>query len=291
MFLVGAAEKNNDHLAARLGKSVQNCHRIVGFLYIAELAHLIGNKYLQKYHNFPSNGKVTNEFVDRIDCLYIEHLTNNNTEEMQHLISFEMVERCRDLVTGNIEQYKLLMYLSPEERFSEMKSTSSLTSSLKPEEKERLIKKQKRIIRLQPRMAEIMSRVLLFPSVTFTSSSLYSDRVIKRSASILGSAIEKLIELELIIIVKKGLFSSKWTSVYIKVVPNPFSINDQMKFECMLGELGVSELNLERYRDACHELLIEGKGTVSDEIIRVLQRPEYLALNLDMSSLLERSSK
>lgn len=279
-------------MAAHLGKSVQNCHRIVGFLYIAELAHSIGNKYLQKYHHFPSHGMITTDFVDRIQQLYAEHQIHCSEQEFKHYVTLDIVERCRDLITGNIEQYKLLMYLSPEERFTEMKPVPTAISCEKYEQKnENLSKKQKRIIRLQPRMAEIMCRVLLFRSVTFTSTSLYNDRIIKRSASILGSVLAKLIELDLLIVVKKGLFSSKWTSIYIKVLPDPFSIEDQLKFECKLGEIGVSGLNLESYRDTCHEILIEGKGTVSDELIYVLQRPEYLALNLDMSNLIQRSSK
>jgi hypothetical protein len=107
----------------------------------------------------------------------------------------------------------------------------------------------------------------------------------------LGSALDKLIELDLILVVKRGFFSSKWTSVYVKKLPDPFSTNDQMKFECKLGELGVSDLNLESIHETCHELVVEGKGKVSDELIHTLQRPEYMQLNLNMSILIQRSGK
>ncbi|CAF3961459.1 unnamed protein product [Rotaria sp. Silwood1] len=287
-----AAEKNNDHMAARFGKSVQNCHRIVGFLYIAELAYSIGLKYLVKYDHFPNNGKITIEFVDHIQTLFAEYLIDENNQFIQHYITFDMVERCRDVITENIEQYKLLMYLTPEERFTEVKQSSSALTSLKrKQDSEKLSKKQKRIIRLQPRMTEIMARVLRFRSIIFTSSNLYTDEVIKRSASILGSALAKLIELDLLLIVKKGFFSSKWTAVYVKRLPDPFSTDDQMEFECKLGEFGISGLNLQSFRETCYELLIDGKGKVSDDLINELQRPEYKELNLDMSILIERSSK
>lgn len=279
-------------MAARLGKSVQNCHRLAGFLYIAELSYTIGITYLQKYHHFPSDGKITSNFIDRIEELYTEHLNRTMNEEIRHYITCDIVERCRDLVTGNIEQYKLLMYVAPEDRFTETKPLSSATSIIKHEPRDaKLYKKQKRIMRLQPRMTEIMTRVLLFRSLIFTSSSLYADNLIKRSASILCSALDKLIEMNFIIAVKKGLFSSKWTSVFVKVLPDPLSIDEQLKFECKLGELGVSQLNLESYQDTCHEILMEGKGTVSEELIRILQRPEYVALNLDINPVVQRCSK
>ncbi|CAF2055499.1 unnamed protein product [Rotaria magnacalcarata] len=276
-------------MAARLGKSVQNWHRIVGFLYIVELAHSFGIKYLEKYSSFPNNGEVTTDFIDDMQYIYAEYLINHNVGEIQHHITLDIVERCRDLITGNIEQYKLLMYLAPEDRLTEEGSSSSSLTSLKNEPaNEPISKKQKRIIRLQPRMTEIMSRILLYRSLIFTSTNLYIDRVIKRSASILGLALTNLIEYGLIHAVKKGLLSSKWTTVYVKILPDPYSTDDQMKFEFKLSELGISSLNLESLRDTCHELLIEGKGNVSEELIQFLQKPEYRELSLDMTTLIQR---
>ncbi|CAF5227808.1 unnamed protein product, partial [Rotaria magnacalcarata] len=87
------------------------------------------------------------------------------------------------------------MYLAPEDRLTEEGSSSSSLTSLKNEPaNEPISKKQKRIIRLQPCMTEIMSRILLYRSLIFTSTNLYIDRVIKRSASILGLALTNLIE-------------------------------------------------------------------------------------------------
>jgi len=143
---------------------------------------------------------------------------------------------------------------------------------------------------LEPRMAEIMSRVLLFPSILFTSSNLYTDRVIKRSSAILGSALTKLVELGFLFVVKKGLFSSKWTPIYLKKLPDTDSTDDQMAFEFKLAELGVSDLSLSTLRDTCNELNIDGKGKVSKELIDLLQRPEYSELNLDTSILIQRST-
>ncbi|CAF2117760.1 unnamed protein product [Rotaria magnacalcarata] len=133
-----------------------------------------------------------------------------------------------------------------------------------------------------------MSRILLYRSLIFTSTNLYIDRVIKRSASILDLALTNLIEYGLIHAVKKGLLSSKWTTVYVKILPDPYSTDDQMKFEFKLSELGISSLNLESLRDTCHELLIEGKGNVSEELIQFLQKPEYRELSLDMTTLIQR---
>ncbi|CAF1273080.1 unnamed protein product [Adineta steineri] len=106
-FLEGAAEEKNDHLAARLVKSVQNAHRIAGYLYIIELAYSVGFKYLSFYEHFPSDGKVTPGIVERVENLFTEYFLKQNGEDIQHCIALDIVERCRDLITRNIEQYKL----------------------------------------------------------------------------------------------------------------------------------------------------------------------------------------
>ncbi|CAF3442831.1 unnamed protein product [Rotaria socialis] len=100
-----------------------------------------------------------------------------------------IVERCRDLITGNIEQYKLLMYLPPEDRLTEAES--------------------------------------------FSSSSLTSMKNEPANEPI--------------------------------SLPDPYSTDEQMKFECTLSEFGISGLNLESLRDTCHELLIEGKCATAIE--------------------------
>jgi hypothetical protein len=289
--LIGTDEKHNDHLAAHLGKSVQNAHRVVGFMYIIELAYSIGIKYLGHFDEFPANGEVTVEFVDRIQKLSTEQLMGQDGEGIQHFITLEMVERCRDLMTGNIEQYKLLMYLTPEERFTGAKPLSTTVSSLRSEPSQNLTKKEKRILKLEPHKAGIMARILVFKSIIFTSSTLYEDRLLKRSSSILKSALAALFDLGFLWIVKKGFFSSKWTPVYVKCLPETNSTDNEMKFDSKLGEFGISELNLEVLRESCHDLVIDGKGTISDEVIHWLQRPEYHELNFDMNLLMERSSK
>jgi hypothetical protein len=96
-------------MSARFGKSVLNAHRVVGFLYIAELAFSIGIKYLEHYDHFPTSGKVTDEFIEQIQDLYANYLIDRPDGNMRHCITLDMVERCRDIITGNIEQYKLMM--------------------------------------------------------------------------------------------------------------------------------------------------------------------------------------
>lgn len=279
-------------MSARLGKSVQNAHRIVGFLYIVEIAFLIGDKYLKKYDCFPKNGKIDNEFIDRLERLFTEYFMQQIEGEKKHRITMEIVERARDLITGNIEQYQLLMYLAPEERFTQAKGTSFVVKSTKNEQvKEKLTKKQKRMIRLEPRKPEIMSSILLFPSIIFMSKSLHSDGILKRAATILSSALSELVQLKLLEFVQKGLFSSKWTPVYVKKLPDPYSTKDQMDFEFKLGQLGVSDLSLDAVRATCSSIILDGKGYVSDTLINVLKRPEYMDLELDMSVFIQRSSK
>ncbi|CAM4809958.1 unnamed protein product [Rotaria magnacalcarata] len=281
-----AAEKGNDHLAARLGKCVQYAHRIVGFLYIIELSYLIGAKYLSSNGHFPINGTITKEFVDEVKILFNQQFSQYNTHDHQNLVTLEMVERCRDMLTGNLEQYKLLMYVAPEEgAMGITQSSNSLTFSKTEFPNEPLSKKQKRVIKLQPRLAEIMSRILLFRSVAFTITGLYVDRIIKRSAAILGLAINKLVEMNLLLFIKKGFFSSKWTPIYVKRLPDNSSAVDQMQFEMKRAEIDFDDLNLQNVREASNELIISGKGKLSNELMHFLQRSEYNELNLDIHGL------
>jgi hypothetical protein len=91
--------------------------------------------------------------------------------------------------------------------------------------------------------------------------------------------------------VKKGFISSKWTPIYIKRLPETHLTNDEMEFERKLTALDIHGVNLENIRDSCHDIVIDGKGVISDELIHWLQRPEYNELNLDMDILMKRSSK
>ncbi|CAF4529936.1 unnamed protein product, partial [Rotaria magnacalcarata] len=130
---------------------------------IIELSYLIGAKYLSSNGHFPINGTITKEFVDEVKILFDQQFSQYNTHDHQYLVTLEMVERCRDMLTGNLEQYNLLMYVAPEERAMGItQSSSSLTFSKTEFPNEPLSKKQKRVIKLQPRLAEIMSRILLF---------------------------------------------------------------------------------------------------------------------------------
>lgn len=290
-YIEGDVKKSNDHLSARFGKSVQNAHRIVGFLYIVEIAFLIGDKYLKKYDCFPKDGKIDNEFIDRLELLFTDYFMQRIEGVKKHQITMEIVERARDLITGNIEQYQLLMYLAPEEKFTQAKATSFVVKSKDEQVDEKLAKKQKRIIRLEPRKSEIMSSILLFPSIIFLSKNLHADGILHRASAILCSVLSELVQLKLLEYVQKGLFSSKWTPIYVKKLPDPYSTKDQMDFELKLGELGASDLSLEAVRASCSNILLDGKGYVSNTLIHFLKRPEYIDLKLDLSVLIQRSSK
>ncbi|CAF1498661.1 unnamed protein product [Adineta steineri] len=199
-----------------------------------------------------------------------------------------MVQRCQDVIIGNIEQYKLLMYLAPEDKVLEVKLIPSNLLPLPGDRSKSLAKKEKRIIKLTPRLAEVKACVLLFKSLIFTSSILYSNQIIKKSASILSLAIAELVESKLLKIVKKGFFSSKWTSVYIKCLLTTCDTDVEMDFEMKLSEIRVDGLNLENVRDSCHDLIIDGKGIISHELIHSLQQQEYNELNLNSDALMER---
>lgn len=259
---------------------------MICFLYIIESSFSIAVKYLEIFGCFPEDGMITKEFVDAVKNLINQQFFDDKGRMKKHYVSVEMVERCRDVMTGNLEQYKLLMYIAPEERM--MQPLQPKTVAVLRSDEGDLSKKQQRINRLQPRMLEIMGKILLFRSLLFTSTGLHIDRVIKRSAAILKPALKKLVELEFLFIVERGLLSSKWTPIYVKRFPTTTSTIDQLQFELKLAELNVPELNLQNIRDASCEILLQGKGKISKQLLDLLRRPEYTELNVNIDTLTSR---
>ncbi|CAF2144831.1 unnamed protein product [Rotaria magnacalcarata] len=91
--------------------------------------------------------------------------------------------------------------------------------------------------------------------------------------------------MDLLLFIKKGFFSSKWTSIYVKRLPDNSSAVDQMQFEMKLAEIDFDDLNLQNVREASNERIISGKGKLSNELMHFLQRSEYNELNLDIHGL------
>ncbi|CAF3592903.1 unnamed protein product [Rotaria socialis] len=110
----GALEEHDDHLGSRLGKSVDTVHRIVGICQTIELASNMFKEYIAKFGYF-EDYQVSEEFTSKCKSLFFELYGSSIDDNRRFYITIDVVERAIDVVSGNIEQYKLLMFLPENE--------------------------------------------------------------------------------------------------------------------------------------------------------------------------------
>ncbi|CAM4880564.1 unnamed protein product [Rotaria socialis] len=109
-----ALEEHDDHLGSRLGKSVDTVHRIVGICQTIELASNMFKEYIAKFGYF-EDYQVSEEFTSKCKSLFFELYGSSIDDNRRFYITIDVVERAIDVVSGNIEQYKLLMFLPENE--------------------------------------------------------------------------------------------------------------------------------------------------------------------------------
>ncbi|CAF3480421.1 unnamed protein product [Rotaria socialis] len=113
-YISGALEEHDDHLGSRLGKSVDTVHRIVGICQTIELASNMFKEYIAKFGYF-EDYQVSEEFTSKCKSLFFELYGSSIDDNRRFYITIDVVERAIDVVSGNIEQYKLLMFLPENE--------------------------------------------------------------------------------------------------------------------------------------------------------------------------------
>ncbi|CAF4111654.1 unnamed protein product [Rotaria socialis] len=114
---LGAIEEQDDHLASRYGKSVDAVHRIAGLCQIIELTSGVFKALIERYGCFEENS-ISNEFVSKYKALFCEFYGSYITNNRCFYISIDVVERAIDIISGNLEQYKLLMLTPANESFN-----------------------------------------------------------------------------------------------------------------------------------------------------------------------------
>lgn len=101
---------NNESLSARLGKAVQYAYRFAVFLQTLEVGFEMCQLFIETYEQFPANGVVASDFVDKVSSLYRRKYSNylfqNDPEPFS--ISKEVALRAIDVITGNMHQFMLL---------------------------------------------------------------------------------------------------------------------------------------------------------------------------------------
>ncbi|CAF3602545.1 unnamed protein product [Rotaria socialis] len=178
---LGAIEEQDDHLASRYGKSVDAVHRIAGLCQIIELTSGVFKALIERYGCFEENS-ISNEFVSKYKALFCEFYGSYITNNRCFYISIDVVERAIDIISGNLEQYKLLMLTPANESFN----FSSIVN--KPVESLSIIshmdKKVKEREKFGKKSSEMEQAILLFDSVLFTLKTLYECRLLKNGAAV-----------------------------------------------------------------------------------------------------------
>ncbi|CAF2145563.1 unnamed protein product [Rotaria magnacalcarata] len=285
----GAIEEQDDHLASRYGKSVDAVHRIAGLCQIIELTSGVFKAFIERYGCFEDNS-ISNEFISKCETLFSELYGSYITNNRCFYISIDVVERAIDVISGNLEQYKLLMLIPANEIFN-----YSLILN-KPVESLSIIshmdKKVKKREKFGKKSSEMEQAILLFDSVLFTLKTLYECRLLKNGAAALRDICEGLVNKQILSKVDRVTGTgTKSVTIYIKVLPNPTSSIECQRFINKLALLENPSITMQTILDSCRKIKYSCKNPPTQAVFNVLNRPQYKLLDLDLTPLHQSTVK
>ncbi|CAF3607743.1 unnamed protein product [Rotaria socialis] len=285
----GAIEEQDDHLASRYGKSVDAVHRIAGLCQIIELTSGVFKAFIERYGCFEDNS-ISNEFISKCETLFSELYGSYITNNRCFYISIDVVERAIDVISGNLEQYKLLMLIPANEIFN-----YSLILN-KPVESLSIIshmdKKVKKREKFGKKSSEMEQAILLFDSVLFTLKTLYECRLLKNGAAVLRDICEGLVNKQILSKVDRATGTgTKSVTIYIKVLPNPTSSIECQRFINKLALLENPSITMQTILDSCRKIKYSCKNPPTQAVFNVLNRPQYKLLDLDLTPLHQSTVK
>ncbi len=280
--IVGGNEERDDHLASRFGKSVDAVHRIAGICQIVELSWDMVKLFIERYGGFKDNF-ISSEFLANCELLFVNHYASCIENNRTFFITIDVVERAIDVISGNLEQYKLMMFV-PEHEGIHMASTSNKPTDwlmTKP-----MDKKAKKILKFGKKSAEMIQAILLFNSVLFTLTTLYECRLLKNGAAVLQDMCESLVNKQLLIKVDRATGSgTKSVTIYIKALPDQTSNIECQRFINDLASLGNSSITMQTVIDMSRKIKYCCKKPPIQSVFEILSRPQYKVLNLDLTPL------
>ena len=95
---------------------------------------------------------------------------------------------------------------------------------------------------------------------------------------LLKQVMKKLVDTDILAICPRGVkHLSRTTCVYIKKLPLENDSDQEDEFISVLSEYIYNEkpISIELYRKSCEALSLEAVGTVQEDVIELLKRPEY----------------
>ncbi|CAF3801530.1 unnamed protein product [Rotaria sp. Silwood1] len=241
VILKRAMEERDDHLASRFGKSVDAVHRLAGLCQIIEFASDMVKAFVQRHGGFEDES-ISNEFLTKCELLFFELHGSSIENNRSFYISSDVVERAIDVISGNLEQYKLLMFIPEHEGIHFL---STLNKPVDPLMTNDIDKKAKKRLKFGKQSFEMEQAILLFDSVLFTLRTLYECRLLKNGAAVLRDMCEDLVNKELLIKEDRATEpGTKPVTIYIKALPDQTLDIECQKFIDNLASLGVEERNM-----------------------------------------------
>ena len=258
---------------------VPNGYRMISFIAIVEIGWTIVEEYLSRFVNFPPDGQCSMEFVDRVQVLFEDVYHDQRSHGSSYFISKDMVERGINVMAGNIEQYKILMYIPSHE--AGLRTYHLLEQlQLPPGRKIRNIEDQRRDQML------VIERILLFDSLLFTATTLHMDSFVRHHSSHVASALNDLTSRKLLIKIKVGIRCARKTiPVYVKYLPDVESALSVAQFEEQLAKLDNNRINFKSIEDRCKRVVLKAKGLISESVFEYIHSNNYKKLGLDTSCM------
>lgn len=262
-----------------MGKMIQLTHRLVGLLQVLEWSWKIAEEYIQM--NYCFSGSVTEDFILDIRNIFNKFHTTNDVKERAFVSTVTSVEHAINISEALLEQYKLLMRLPDEV----IRVTGANKNNIKDGITEHKISGEK-LEKSKSKRAEHISRILLFNSVMFTSTTLYdSHNVFKHYSQNVNMVLQDLTKIGLLKEFQDGTISrTKKAVVYVKWIPYENDPIECQQFELMLATFNDSTICAKTVIDATTTAsLLPHKARPKPIVLNYLNSDRYARLNLKLN--------
>ncbi|CAF1362805.1 unnamed protein product [Rotaria magnacalcarata] len=277
---IALAYKQTDrYLMAKIGKTVQLTHRLVGLIQVLEWSWKIAAEYLRIYGCFTSS--ISEDFISSVRQIFKDLYGEYNDDKRGFMISMVSVEHGINISQALLEQYKIIMRL-PDDPVRGATSNNNNLQSKTTENFSMNIKLEKSKLKF----SEHVRGILLFKSVMFTSTTLYkSCSVFRHHSENVNSVLQELAKRGLIIEFKNGVVSAtKKATVYVKWFPNINDTVECQRFEQLLGEFNDDQLSSTSVVSCTTTVsLSPHKAAPQAAVLNYLKSSRYARLNLDFT--------
>ncbi|CAM4824639.1 unnamed protein product [Rotaria magnacalcarata] len=278
-YIALAYKQTDRYLMAKIGKTVQLTHRLVGLIQVLEWSWKIAAEYLRIYGCFTSS--ISEDFISSVRQIFKDLYGEYNDDKRGFMISMVSVEHGINISQALLEQYKIIMRL-PDDPVRGATSNNNNLQSKTTENFSMNIKLEKSKLKF----SEHVRGILLFKSVMFTSTTLYkSCSVFRHHSENVNSVLQELAKRGLIIEFKNGVVSAtKKATVYVKWFPNINDTVECQRFEQLLGEFNDDQLSSTSVVSCTTTVsLSPHKAAPQAAVLNYLKSSRYARLNLDFT--------